>query len=68
MPAIVKVATVSGFKFFVYLEPYFSVSFFGFVCLSFLGIYMLNKTSPSPSSEIHIHVFGGVLQILQRLD
>jgi len=64
MPAIAKVVTVSVFKFFHYLEPLFSSSFFGFVCLSFLGIYMLNRISPSPSGEIHIHMFGGVLQVL----
>lgn len=64
MPAIVKVVTVSVFKFFIYLDLLFSTSFFGFVCLSFLGIYMLYRTSKSPSGEIHIHVFGGELQIV----
>lgn len=67
MPAIVKVVTVSVFKFFVYSEPLFCSSFFGFVCLSFLGIYMLNKTSQSASGEICICVFSGVLQIVPCL-
>lgn len=31
------------FKFFVYLDPLFSSSFFGLVCLSFLGIYMVSN-------------------------